>query len=128
MKSRHIDGRWSDFPSPPEENAVWEWLRRFQEEFLSEAQGIYYKTLSTKDLTGAEARRQLDLFIKQRGDTASAIHDWKDVQVIGELRVSNKEWMTKLLQLSRYVRDVFFTQPTRRFVHCFTILGMTMEL
>ena len=128
VKDRHIDGQWSDFPSPPEETAVWEWICHFQEEFLSKAQGVYYTTKSTKDLTGAEARRQLDLFIKRRGETASTIHDWKDVQVIGELKLSNKEWKQKLLQLSRYMRDVFSTQPTRRFIHGFTILGITMEL
>ena len=128
VKDRYVNGRWSDFPSSPEETAVWQWLHRFQEEFLSEAQGIYYTTKSTKDLTSAEARRQLDLFIKRRGDTATTIHNWKDVQVIGELRLSNNEWKKKLLQLSRYMRDIFFTQPTRRFIHGFTILGTTMEL
>ena len=33
-----------------------------------------------------------------------------------------------MLQLGRYVRDAFATQPARRFVHGFTLLGSTIEL
>ncbi|MCJ1242411.1 hypothetical protein MMC14_010419 [Varicellaria rhodocarpa] len=126
VKGRHIDGRWTDFPEVPTEKAVYKWLSRFQDEFLSDARGIYYTSKSSSELTGAEARRQLDVFVKPSG--VDAKHDWKDVQVIGELRASNSDWKTKLLQLGRYMRDVFFTQPTRRFIHGFTILGTTMEL
>lgn len=129
VKARHVDGRWTDFPKLPAEKAVFEWLSRFQEEFLSDARGTYYTSTSSSDLTGAEPLRQLDFFIKPScGDSSRAKHDWKDVQVIGELRVSNNDWKRKLLQLGRYMRDVFSIQPTRRFVHGFTLLGTTMEL
>jgi len=128
MKSRHVDGRWIDFPDPPVQNAVWEWLRSFQDEFLSGTQGIYYTTRSTKDLTGAETRRQLDLFIKRRSDVAGPTHDWKDVHVIGEHKQSEEDLKPLLLQLARYMRDVFITQPTRRFIHGFFLHGTTMEL
>ena len=129
VQDRHVDGRWTDFPDPPVQNAVLKWLFRFQEEFLVDSRGVYYTSESSNDLTGAEARRQLDVFVKPNGKNISKIvHDWKDVEVIGELRESDKEWKVKLLQLSRYIRDVFATQPTRRFVHGFTLLGCTMEL
>ena len=48
--------------------------------------------------------------------------------MIGKLRESDKEWKAKLLQLGMYMREVFATQPTRRFIHGFTLLGTTMEL
>jgi len=129
VQDRHVDGRWTDFPDPPVQNAVLEWLFQFQEEFLADAPGVYYTSESSKDLTGAEARRQLDVFLKPNGKNISkTVHKWKDVEVIGELRESDKEWKAKLLQLGRYMRDVFATQPTRRFVHGFTLLGTTMEL
>jgi hypothetical protein len=129
MKSRHVDGRWTDFPDPPEQNAVWEWLRSFQDEFLSDMQGIYYTTRSTSDLTGAKAERQLDLFVKRRSDTTSLTHDWKDVHVIGEHKQSKSKGLKPLLlQLARYMRDVFTAQPTRRFIHGFCLHGTTMEL
>ena len=128
MKDRHVDGRWIDFPVPPDESAVWDWLSGIQDEYLTNACGIYYTTSATTELVGAEARRQLDFFVKRRTDAVDTSHDWKDVRVIGEHRVSQKEWKRKFLQIGRYVRDVFSVQPTRRFVHAFTLLGATMEL
>jgi protein kinase-like protein len=41
--------------------------------------------------------------------------------VIGELKASNDRKKDNLLPLGRYVRDVFSSQPTRRYVHAFTI-------
>lgn len=128
MKARHVDGRWTDFPDIPGEHAVWNWLSRIQDEYLIEARGIYYKTSTSAELVGGEARRQLDFFIKRRTGTVDTSHDWKDVRVIGEHRASLGEWKKKILQISRYVRDVFSAQPTRRYVHAFTLLGTTMEL
>jgi Fungal protein kinase len=128
VKDRHVDGRWTSFPDPPDENAVWDWLSRIQDEYLTDARGIYYTTATTTELVGAETRRQLDFFIKRKTDTVDTSHDWKDVRVIGEHRVSQKKWKNKFLQICRYVRDVFSVQPTRRFVHAFTLIGTTMEL
>jgi hypothetical protein len=128
LKDRHVDGRWADFPDPPVESAVWDWLSGIQDEFLTNARGIYYTTSTIADLTGAEAQRQLDIFVKQKTDIEGPRHDWKDVRIIGEHRASNNQWKDKFLQLGRYVRDVFSVQPTRRFIHAFTLLGTTMEL
>ena len=128
MRSRHIDGRWSDFPDPPLQDNVYEWLFRFQDEFLSDARGVYYTTRSASDLTGAEAQRQLDLFVKRRSDTTSSTHKWKDVHVIGEHKQSKHGLKPLLLQLGRYIRDVFTAQPTRRFIHGFFLHGTIMEL
>ena len=129
VQNRHVNDRWTDFPDSSIQNAVFEWLFRFQKEFLVDFQGVYYTNENSNDLTGAEVRRQLDVFVKPNGKNISkTVHDWKDVEVIGELREFDKEWKVKLLQLSRYMRDVFATQPTRRFVHGFTFFGCTMEL
>ena len=56
VQDRRIDGRWTDFPDPPVQNAVCEWWFHFQDEFLSNERGFYY-TSTTKDLTGFEAKR-----------------------------------------------------------------------
>lgn len=128
VQHRHVNGRWTDIPDPPVQNALLEWWFAFQKEFLADARGVYYTSMS-KDLTGAEARRQLDIFIKPESDSIlKTVHDWEDLEVIGELRESDKEWKVKLLQLGRYMRDAFTIYPTRRFVHGFTLLGFTMEL
>ncbi len=104
------------------------WLFRFQDEFLADAQGVYYTSSSTGDFTGAEGPRQLDLFIKRKSETEGIKHHWKDVHVIGEHKQSKDGPKSLLLQLSRYTRDVFTAQPTRRFVHGFFLHRTLMEL
>ncbi len=127
VQERHADGRWTDFPQSPVQNAVCEWWFHFQDEFLSNERCVYY-TSNTKDLTGSEAKRQIDLFVKPNNEKLSkVVHDWKDVEVIGELKESNKDKKATLLQIARYVRDVFSCQPTRRYVHAFTLCGNDMQ-
>ena len=128
VKKQYRRGRWTDFPDPPDENAVWNWLSRFQDKHLSDSHGIFCTTESTSDLIGGEAQRQLDVFIKRRGIENKGKHNWKDVRVIGELKQS--KWTLKkiLLQLARLMRDAFTAQPTRRFIHGFFLHGTTMEL
>ena len=128
MNKQYRDGRWTDFPDPPDEDAVWDWLSRFQNKHLSDSHGILYTTESSSDLTGGEAQRQLDLFVKRRGIETSGKHNWKDVCVIGELKRSKWPLKKILLQLARYMRDAFAAQPTRRFIHGFFLHGTTMEL
>jgi Fungal protein kinase len=128
LQDRYVDDRWIDFPDPPVEGAVWNWLSDIQERVLSDARGVYYTTKSTADLVGLEAKRQLDLLVKRRTCAEKSKHDWKDVLVIGEHQASTRDWKAKFFQLCRYVRDIFSAQPTRRFVHAFTLLETSMEL
>ncbi|KAN0071182.1 hypothetical protein V8E54_010613 [Elaphomyces granulatus] len=128
MKDRHVDGTWTDLPNPPVQAEVLDWWFRFQDDFLSEERRRYYSTTKPKELVGAEAQRQIDLFIRRNnGQPPHAAHDWRDVEVIGELKQSNDGKKGTLLQIGRYVRDVFSCQPTRRYVHAFTICGRDME-
>lgn len=127
MQERHVDGRWTDFPHPPVQNAVYKWWFHFQDEFLLIERGVYY-TSTTKDLTASEAKRQIDLFVKPNHEKLSKIvHDWKDIEVIGEITESSNKKKAKLLQIGRYVRDIFSIQPTRRYVHAFTLCGNEMR-
>ncbi|OJD10190.1 hypothetical protein ACJ73_09900, partial [Blastomyces percursus] len=114
------DGNWAQFPDPPTQDDVLAWWFRLQEDLLSESRGTYYSTASKADLTGSKAERQVDLLLRARGASPSQKnHDWRDILVVGELKKSKDEIKTKgtLLQMSRYVREVFAAQPTRRFVH-----------
>ncbi|KAL8747174.1 MAG: hypothetical protein Q9190_000914 [Brigantiaea leucoxantha] len=127
VKERHANGRWTDFPKTPVQNKVFKWWFNFQDEFLSSERGIYF-TSTTSNLVGGEARRQMDLFVKPNDEKLSKkMHHWKDVEVIGELKESNKEKKATLLQIGRYVRDVFTAQPTRRFIHAFALCGSEMR-
>ncbi|SLM36384.1 protein [Lasallia pustulata] len=128
VQDRHTGGRWTDFPDPPVQDAVIKWLFRFQEEFLSDARGVYY-TSHNSNLTGAEPKRKLDILIKRKSSVSGTAHNWKNVQVVSELKESSeKDCKALLLQLGRYIREVFTAQPTRRFIHGFSLYGTTMEL
>ncbi|PHH90114.1 hypothetical protein CDD83_4460 [Cordyceps sp. RAO-2017] len=128
-KDRHVDGTWTDLPDPPVQVKVLDWWFQFQDDFLSKERRGYYSTTNPKDLIGAEAQRQIDLFIKRKNEQMpGAAHDWKDVEVIGELKASSNNKKVTLLQLGRYVRDIFSCQPTRRYIHAFTICGREMEV
>ncbi|KAL7928030.1 serine/threonine-protein kinase Sgk2 [Trichoderma chlorosporum] len=74
---------------------------------------------------GTETQRQLDLLVKLKKDGLK--HDWKDVLVIGEMKESDKKSKALWLQIGSAVRNVFAAQPTRRFVHAFSLTGTEME-
>lgn len=126
IKPRHVDGRWADFPDPPTQDDVWAWLAQFQQDFLVDTH-IYYEADNTSSMTGGEAPRQLDIFLKRK-HVKTTKHDWKDILVIGEHKESRNGPKELLLQLSRYMRDLFTSQPTRRFAHGFFLHETTMEL
>jgi hypothetical protein len=117
------------FPDVHSEEEVWEWLSSFQELYLGESPGKYFRTKSKKEVTGAQGERQIDLFVKSRS-AATETHNVYDISVIGELTSSekSKRWMEKFIQLATYMRDVFSAQPTRRFVHGFIIFAAQMQL
>ena len=126
IKHTHVDGRWTLFPNPPTESAVWQWWTTFQNRHLTDSPGLYYTTKDKRDLTGLDAEVQLDLFIKSRNKSPSDPHRWADIRVIGEHTCSKDSY--KFLQLARYARYVFSTQPRRWFLHGFTLCGTIMEL
>ncbi|OJD27201.1 hypothetical protein ACJ73_01406 [Blastomyces percursus] len=129
-KIQERDGaRASDFPDPPTQGDVLDWWFRFQKTFLPETRGIYFSTKDKKDLKGSEAERQVDVLMKARGGEESVPpHSWKDIRVVGELKESNYNKKGTILQMERYVRGVFTAQPTRPFVHSFTLCGTEMEV
>ena len=122
----------SNFPETlqPEEDDVWAWVELFQNTHLSDAPNKYYRTRTKKELTGAPGDRQLDIFLKPHSVASDGVHDWKDCLVVGELTKSDigKRSKEKFVQLATYVRNVFFAQPIRRFVHAFLVFGVQMQL
>ncbi|KKZ60851.1 hypothetical protein EMCG_04442 [[Emmonsia] crescens] len=124
------DGKWAKFPDPPVQDKMLDWWLRFQDNLLSEARNVYFTTTTKNDLSGLDAERQVDLLLQSKDEGGSSEkHAWNDVQVVGELKQSEQEIMAKstLLQIGCYVRDVFSAQPTRCFVHAFTVRGTKME-
>ncbi|KAL1972797.1 hypothetical protein VTN31DRAFT_6339 [Thermomyces dupontii] len=127
VKNRHVDGRWIGLRDSPSQREVQDWLFELQDNHLSKERRCYYKINDPRELVHGEARRQIDLVVKRKGGSQSAANqDLKDIEVIGELKASDKRVKEPLVQLARYARDVFSVQPTRRYLHAFTISGSLM--
>jgi hypothetical protein len=129
-RAQYIEGRWSGWPEPSLQDHFFEWFMKFQDTVLS-GLGRRYYTSANKVLRGSEADRKLDIFLTP---TDSALpdgeHDWSNVLVIGEHKQNPDEdrSIKTLVQLAGYVREVFGSQPERRFVPGFTICGSIMRL
>ncbi|KAG5980339.1 hypothetical protein E4U55_004128 [Claviceps digitariae] len=124
----HDGNRWTDFPRIPDEKPVWDWLCSLEERFLVNAPYKFYTTRTANQFK--ERKGQMDLFLQRLTAEDSNTFWYKNVLVIGQHKKSYGIGMFKadFLQLTRYVRSVFADQPTRRFVHAFSLCASTMEL
>ncbi|KAF2452319.1 hypothetical protein BDY21DRAFT_417793 [Lineolata rhizophorae] len=106
-----VVGRWRDYPQPQRRSA--------------------YHTSPELPLAGSECKCKPDLFVTSV-DACShqGKYKWTDVQVIGELKQSEirGKYTKELLSFCGHAREVFASQPTRRFLHGFFIRGSFMEL
>jgi hypothetical protein len=130
VKKQYRDNKWVNLADSPDQTRMLDWLFSLQDDLLSNEQHYYCTTKSTKELTGGEARRQIDLVVRRKNkESSEAENIRKDIAVIGELKTSNHDGVKRpLIQLAVYARDVFANQPTRRYLHAFTICGSKMEL
>jgi Fungal protein kinase len=102
----------------------------FQDSVLSGLRRKYY-TSANKVLRGSEADRKLDIFLTPAdANLPDCEHDWSNVLVIGEHKQNPDEdrSIKTLVQLAGYAREVFGSQPDRRFVPGFTICGSLIRL
>ena len=125
-----VNGRWTEYPNPPSQEAFLEWFWTFQARYLQNTCGIYHTSHSTP-LAGSDWRRQLDLFLTSSHATKrDGKYNWMDVEVIGELKQSEiqKKFKAELVAFCGHAREVFKYHPTRRFLHGFFIRASTVEL
>ncbi|KAF7858906.1 hypothetical protein EAF04_008947 [Stromatinia cepivora] len=128
-KAQYRDGCWIDFPNPSVETEFYRWFMKFQGTVLHTLDRQYV-TSNEKVLKGSEAKRKLDIFLTSEDASAKKEYEWSKVLVIGEHK-SNPEMdraSATLIQLAGYAREVFGSQPGRRFVPGFTICGSLMRL
>jgi hypothetical protein len=125
-----VGGRWTDYPQPPSQEAFLDWLDRFQNELLPERRRAYHASPELP-LTDSECKHKLDLFVASfDASSHGGKYSWTDLQVIRELKQSEirGRYTKELLSFCGHAREVFASQPTRRFLHGFFIRGSFMEL
>ena len=125
-----VNGRWTEYPQPPSQDAFLDWFWDFQSKYLQGGRSTFSAS-PDRPLAGSDCKRKPDLFLVPSGDSS---HDrkygWPDVRVIGELKKSEIQgkYTEELLFFCGHAREVFASQPTRRFLHGFFIRGSVMEL
>ncbi|SZF00546.1 unnamed protein product [Blumeria hordei] len=90
--------------------------------------GRFSYTTAPSQLEGGLSPRKLDFFIENVALPESDIHEWREVRVVGEFTCSAEQKGEKAHQLMRYVREMFYAQPLRRFVHGFCLHKKHLEL
>ncbi|KAH6661767.1 hypothetical protein B0J14DRAFT_707992 [Halenospora varia] len=102
-RAQYVEDRWSGWPEPSLQRPFFEWFMKFQDTVLG-GLGRRYYTSANKVLRGSDADR---------------LRRWN----------LDEDRSTKtLVQLAGYAREVFGSQPDRRFVPGFTICGSLMRL
>ncbi|KAL2885823.1 Protein kinase domain protein [Ceratocystis lukuohia] len=124
----HDGKKWTAFPKVPDEELVWDWLRSLEERFLEHAPYRFHTT-KTANLF-QEQKGQMDLFLQRPAAEGSDRLWYKNVLVVGGQKKSYhpSRFEVDFLRLTRHVQGVFTDQPTRRFVHAFTLYAFKMEL
>lgn len=126
LMAEHDRKRWTRFPSTPDEKPVWDWLKSLEKDALPNAR---YRLETTSTASQFKERKgQMDLFYHLRSEDSNDFK-YKNVLVVREQKKSydKSRFKADLLQLARYVRSIFAAQPTRRFVHGFTLCASVME-
>lgn len=128
-KSRYLrdsDGRWTNWPEEAKEENVLNWFFQTTDVLLGPDRTKQYYSSRNRIVAGSQARRKVDLYLSRRAQgRRKKDHEaqWPAIDVVGELKeaqgpdASNK----LLIQLAGYVREIFGSQHTRRFVHAFTL-------
>ncbi|SZF06411.1 unnamed protein product [Blumeria hordei] len=137
-------GNENVFSSNMDEDALRSWLHAFRDRYLIQlmkeqdfiesnqpavnrrrndplVRGKFCHTTKPSQLNGGKSERKLDFFIESSEIPDCEIHNWRDVRVVGEITSSEKQIGIKFNQLMRYVREIFYSQPLRRFVHGFCL-------
>jgi len=125
-----VSGRWIGYPEPPTEGAFLDWFCALQKRCFPNKQRTYHSSARVP-LKGSKCKRKPDIFLAHF-DAADEEerYNWVDVQVIGELKQTKIRRMEteELVRFCGHAREVFASQPTRRFLHGFIIRASLMEL
>ncbi|KAG5951479.1 hypothetical protein E4U57_006878 [Claviceps arundinis] len=124
----HDGKKWTNFPTDPDDEPVWDWLCSLEKEFLEDAPNKFHTTSIASQVK--KRKGQMNLFLRKPTAKATDAFLYKHVLVVGVQKEAYDKSMMQanLLRLARHVRGVFADQPTRRFVHAFSLYASKMEL
>ncbi|CAD6505297.1 BgTH12-00789 [Blumeria graminis f. sp. triticale] len=83
--------------------------------------GKFTSTSTAIQMDGSRRNRQVDVFVEHYDNPVGWGHHWRDVWVVGEFTKAAAKKEFKFHQLMLCVREVFYAQPLRRFVHGFVL-------
>ncbi|KAA8904234.1 hypothetical protein FN846DRAFT_907881 [Sphaerosporella brunnea] len=141
--------RWKSWPSSPTEGNVLAFFQSVVDNVLlrqlcsnTGARAYPYVPSNTVLIRGGDCRRKTDLLLSTVIPNGPALptaalprmnfarmprtrYDWRSIRVVGELKANPHQSDTDstLAQLANYVREIFNAQPSRRWVHAFTLCG-----
>lgn len=121
-----VNGCWTDYPTVPTEPAVLEFVLST----FCRGRGTF-RASPRLPLGGSDCKRRPDVFLILSGTVENnGRYSWADVRVIGELKRSEiaKKKRDEVIEFCGHAREVFASQPTRRFLHGFFIRGSMMQL
>ncbi|KAG6218388.1 hypothetical protein E4U34_004126, partial [Claviceps purpurea] len=100
----HDGKKWTNFPTDPDDEPVWYWLRSLEEAFLSDAPNKLHTTSIASHVK--KRKGQMNLFLRKPTAKATDAFLYKHVLVVGVQKDAYKKCMmqTNLLRLARHVR------------------------
>jgi hypothetical protein len=145
------DTGWVEWPEDCQESKVLRWIRQCVAQFLQFAytEGFQPPTLRryiatpNKPISGSVSQRKLDIGIaydpRNEAPVSSALPEntdddppchWSDVLIPGELKSNPRDdnYSSTWFDLSRYAREIFYADDSRRSVLGFTLCGSIMRI
>ncbi|TFB06013.1 hypothetical protein CCMA1212_001427 [Trichoderma ghanense] len=127
LKSQHVSNMWIHLGVSPGITGMMTYLHSLQEHFLKGEDRQFREVTLPSELTEGFKGQRLDLCVRQKcGELLDSLFEWKDMMVIGQLTVE-RGIKKRLVQLACYARHLFDYQPTRRYLHAFTLRGSELE-
>ncbi|TAQ83209.1 hypothetical protein B7494_g8467 [Chlorociboria aeruginascens] len=115
---RFLEECWKPWPEPSFHELLLAWFSKLQD-VIGDRVGRRYYTSS-----------EIDMFLTTVDAVPNLEYNWSHVLVVGRHRekAEKDQSITTVVQLAGYARQIFGSQPGRRFVPGFTICGTFMRL
>ncbi|CCU74249.1 serine/threonine-protein kinase Sgk2 [Blumeria hordei DH14] len=152
LNKTHNENALKAFTDTTSEESIWHWLHSFQSQYLSQTLdpfvspsgdpsqiqqidahpplGKYFRMKRANNNPSGQNSWQFDVFVSSRDVPVSHLNRWRNVLVVGGMSNSVMDdcWHEKFLELSVYMREIFWAQPLRLFVHGFHLFGTQLLL